>query len=78
MFVGEKNQIFTMLIDLDKFKPINDNYGHLCGDLVLSTIGKRIKETIRESDTIARIGGDEFVILMNCRINENKIKGFSH
>ena len=69
-----KSAFSILLFDLDKFKPINDNYGHLCGDLVLSTIGKRIKETIRESDTIARIGGDEFVILMNCRINENKIK----
>lgn len=50
-------------IDLDYFKPINDTYGHAVGDQVLATIGKRLGDGLRDSDTLARFGGDEFVIL---------------
>ena len=52
-------------IDLDNFKPINDHYGHEAGDLVLVDISKRLKGTLRETDTTSRIGGDEFVLLLN-------------
>ncbi|WP_025209462.1 sensor domain-containing protein [Hippea sp. KM1] len=52
------------LIDLDNFKPINDKYGHEVGDIVLKTIAKRLKATIRKSDFLARFGGDEFVLLL--------------
>ncbi|WP_412500365.1 diguanylate cyclase domain-containing protein [Shewanella chilikensis] len=51
-----------LFIDLDKFKPINDNFGHSAGDAVLVEIAKRLKETLRRSDLVARIGGDEFII----------------
>ncbi|MBA4381473.1 MAG: hypothetical protein C0406_02805 [Sideroxydans sp.] len=51
-------------LDLDGFKPINDNFGHDVGDKVLVEITRRIKETIREDDTVARLGGDEFVVLL--------------
>ena len=68
------SQFSLVYFDLDKFKPVNDNYGHQCGDLVLTNIGKVVKAAVRETDTIARIGGDEFVIVMNKKINNDKIK----
>lgn len=51
-------------IDLDDFKPINDLFGHECGDKVLREIARRLEEHRRETDTVARIGGDEFAILL--------------
>ncbi|HYG32550.1 MAG TPA: diguanylate cyclase [Methylophilaceae bacterium] len=50
-------------LDLDKFKPINDTYGHAVGDQVLQEISARLKKMVRETDTLARLGGDEFFIL---------------
>lgn len=61
-------------LDLDKFKPINDDYGHAAGDAVLTGVADRIKQVIRSHDLVARVGGDEFVILFNNRINKQKIK----
>jgi diguanylate cyclase (GGDEF)-like protein/PAS domain S-box-containing protein len=56
--------LVLMFIDLDKFKPINDTLGHEAGDIVLKEVARRFLEIVRESDTVARIGGDEFVILL--------------
>ena len=53
-----------LFIDLDGFKDINDRYGHEIGDEVLITIGKRLLKCIRKSDTVARMGGDEFTIVL--------------
>ena len=60
----EKNKIFALLfLDLDNFKEINDQYGHLVGDRLLRALSQRLRNTIRESDIASRFGGDEFVIL---------------
>ena len=50
-------------IDLDKFKPVNDRYGHEFGDALLVEVGKRLKKTLRESDFFGRLGGDEFYVV---------------
>ena len=57
-------QLAVCFLDLDKFKPINDNYGHEVGDYLLKEVANRIKYTIREDDTVSRQGGDEFAILL--------------
>lgn len=62
-----------LFLDLDGFKRINDNYGHHIGDKILIEVAKRLKETIRNDDYIARISGDEFcVMLLNLDKNESK------
>ncbi|KQM18890.1 putative bifunctional diguanylate cyclase/phosphodiesterase [Novosphingobium sp. Leaf2] len=54
----------VVMIDLDRFKEINDSLGHAAGDAVLVTIGRRLREHLREVDTTARLGGDEFAVLL--------------
>ena len=53
-----------MFIDLDNFKPLNDTHGHFVGDLLLIEAAKRLKSCVREMDTVARFGGDEFVVML--------------
>ena len=54
-----------MFIDLDGFKSVNDTYGHAIGDRLLKDVANRFSNCIREDDTIARIGGDEFIFILN-------------
>jgi diguanylate cyclase (GGDEF)-like protein len=54
-----------LMLDLDKFKPINDVYGHAAGDAMLVEIAARIRQQVRPADVVARLGGDEFAILMS-------------
>jgi diguanylate cyclase (GGDEF)-like protein/PAS domain S-box-containing protein len=53
-----------LFLDLDNFKPLNDNYGHMVGDLLLKEVARRISSCVREMDTVARFGGDEFVVML--------------
>ena len=60
-----KNTFALLFVDLDHFKDINDTSGHDVGDEILRRVSDRFKEEVRESDTVARIGGDEFTIILN-------------
>jgi len=59
-----KNELSVMMVDMDHFKKINDQYGHLKGDIVLRDTAAIIKENLREVDVIGRYGGDEFIVLL--------------
>ena len=65
LLLDNKHERFAFLfIDLDKFKGVNDNSGHLAGDHILKTVAARLRSIISPTDTISRIGGDEFVVIL--------------
>jgi len=59
-----EKKVALLFLDLDKFKSINDTMGHVAGDILLQSVAERLKSCVRESDTICRQGGDEFMILL--------------
>ncbi len=56
--------VSLILFDIDHFKQVNDQYGHLCGDAVIAMVGRRVREIVRSSDTKCRYGGEEFLVLL--------------
>ncbi|MDX2506884.1 MAG: diguanylate cyclase [Gammaproteobacteria bacterium] len=72
-----KKHLAVLYIDLDKFKPINDTLGHAAGDEVLRAVAKRLTKNVRSVDTIARIGGDEFIVVMESVSNLKDVKSMA-
>jgi diguanylate cyclase (GGDEF)-like protein len=61
----------VLFIDLDDFKAVNDNFGHGVGDDVLRAVAERVRRVLRESDTLGRLGGDEYIVVADCIPPEN-------
>ena len=74
MAIARRNQRHCALlyIDMDNFKNLNDTLGHEVGDLLLKQVGERLKACVREEDTVARIGGDEFVVMLTSLASETE------
>lgn len=58
----DAKRLAVVYLDLDNFKPVNDHYGHQAGDCLLQAVARRLSDTVRQSDTVSRLGGDEFII----------------
>lgn len=71
-----RRTFYLVYIDLDGFKPINDRHGHRIGDQVLVVLGKRLSQSLRKADFAARVGGDEFIIIIDDMQPAQQVSGF--
>ncbi len=71
-------ELVVMVIDLDSFKPINDTHGHAAGDTLLKVLAQRMATRLRQTDTLARIGGDEFVVLLSDLPPDTCVNAITH
>ena len=69
------NRISIAILDIDYFKQVNDRYGHLYGDKVLTRVAKKLKEVVGEDGVVGRIGGDEFMIVLKCINDDYALRG---
>ena len=69
----ENGRVGFIIIDLDNFKPINDRFGHQAGDAILKHVAKNLSDAIRSSDLVARIGGDEFCVILEDAIDAEQV-----
>lgn len=74
----EQKRLAVLFIDIDNFKLVNDSYGHSVGDKIISLVANRLKKNIRKNDTIARIGGDEFIIVIEDVKEESNIEKIAY
>lgn len=75
--VRQRHSLAVLLLDLDGFKPVNDDFGHDAGDRVLQIVAERLRECARETDFIARLGGDEFVLVLEAMTSEQDVEQFA-
>ncbi len=73
-----RKKFAVLMLDLNKFKAINDTYGHAAGDKVLVTVARRLVSIVRESDTVARLGGDEFVLIVESIAERAQLEALGH
>ncbi|MEO9655419.1 diguanylate cyclase domain-containing protein [Marinomonas sp.] len=73
----EQSSLAVMFIDIDGFKEINDQQGHGIGDKLLQGIAKRLKKSVRKSDTVGRLGGDEFLLVFNKTHNAKNVQSIA-
>ena len=75
--VRHNSSIAMLYFDLDGFKKVNDTYGHAVGDLLLKEVAERVSEILRTEDILARLGGDEYVAVMQVPVSKDRVNGFA-
>jgi len=76
--IGGRHDLAVLFVDLNKFKQINDQYGHVVGDRLLIAIARRLRAAVRPSDSVARLGGDEFAVLLEHVAHQRDVDAVVH